>query len=176
MPDTLPDAPIIIRPLTLDDAPDVAAIYAHYVRETVVTFEETPPTVEETRARFAQRFAENHPAFAAVQTQPLGETKLLGYAYAATFRPRPAYRHTVEDTIYLRPDATGQGLGARLLEALIAECRARGFAQMLAMITGGVDASIRLHEKCGFTRNATLPGIGFKQGRWLDVLIYQRGI
>ena len=167
-------SPVTIRPLTLDDTSEVAAIYAHYVRNSVVTFEEVPPTSDETRTRFAQRFAENHPAFAAVETLASGRTRLLGYAYAATFRPRPAYRHTVEDTIYLHPDATGQGLGKRLLTALIAECQARGFAQMLAMITGGTDASIRLHESCGFTRNATLPGIGFKQDRWLDVLIYQR--
>jgi len=103
---------------------------------------------------------------------------VLGYAYAGMYRARAAYRHTVENTVYVAPDRLGQGLGTVLLRALAAECDRRGFAAMVAVIGGEAEnrASIRLHESCGFVRAGTLRRVGSKFGRWLDTVLMQRGL
>ena len=102
---------------------------------------------------------------------------LLGYAYAGAYRPRPAYRATVENSIYLAPAAQGLGIGSLLLDALIAECTKRGFRQMIAVIGDGTGASIgsrRLHEKAGFRLIGVAEKVGFKHGRWLDQMLMQK--
>lgn len=105
-----------------------------------------------------------------------GDT-VLGYAYASTYRPRAAYAHTVENSVYLRPDAIGHGLGQRLLSALIEACEARGLRQMVAVVGDSANtASIRLHEKLGFDRVGVLRNIGHKHGRWLDSVLLQRSL
>jgi phosphinothricin acetyltransferase len=100
---------------------------------------------------------------------------VLGYAYAGTYRPRAAYAHTVENSVYLRPDAVGQGIGRRLLAALIEACEARGLRQMIAVVGDSANAaSIRLHERLGFRRVGVLTHVGYKHGRWLDSVLLQR--
>jgi L-amino acid N-acyltransferase YncA len=102
---------------------------------------------------------------------------ILGYAYAGTYRPRAAYRDTVENSIYIRHDQIGQGIGARLLPALIARCEAIGLRQMIAVVgDSGNAASIRLHERCGFALIGTLRSVGYKHGRWLDSVLLQRSL
>ncbi len=100
---------------------------------------------------------------------------MVGYAYAAPYRLRPAYDYTVEDSIYVDRDALGRGVGRRLLERLVGDCAAAGYRQMLAVIgDSGNQASIALHEACGFTRVGLLPSVGFKLGRWVDSVLMQR--
>jgi phosphinothricin acetyltransferase len=152
------------------DVPAIAAIYAHHVRHGLASFELEPPTVAEMRQRFDAVVRAGYPYLAA----ELGG-RVVGYACANAFRTRPAYRFTVEDSIYLAPEARGAGLGRRLLERLIAECEARGYRQMLAVIGDSANAaSIELHRACGFDRMAVFNGIGFKFGRWVDTVIMQR--
>jgi len=100
-----------------------------------------------------------------------------GYAYAGTYRPRAAYRDTVENTIYLHPDAIGRGLGKRLLLSLIEACEARDYRQMIAVVGDSANLpSIRLHQSCGFRLVGTLDSVGFKLGRWLDSVFLQRSL
>lgn len=102
---------------------------------------------------------------------------IAGYAYASQYRPRPGYRYTVEDSIYLNPMLLGQGIGSKLLSALIAACEEKGLRQMIAVIGDGANsASIRLHEKFGFRLVGTLHSSGFKFGRWVDSVLMQRGL
>lgn len=153
-----------------EDDEAVQAIYAHYVRHSLATFEETVPTLEEmARRRCAIENAGNPFIVAKVGG------RVAGYAYAGPFRARSAYRYTLENSIYVAPDATGKGLGKALLEALIARCQAQGCRQMLAVI-GDSDnrASIRLHGKFGFERVGFLKSVGFKFDRWVDAVIMQR--
>jgi phosphinothricin acetyltransferase len=103
------------------------------------------------------------------------EGRVLGYAYAGPFRPRAAYRYTVEDSVYVAPDANGRGVGKALLAAVIAACEAMGLRQMVGVIgDSGNAASIGVHRACGFELKAVLPGLGFKFGRWVDVVWMQR--
>lgn len=161
--------------LTLRDATeaDVAAIqtiYAHHVLNGVATFEMTPPSVEEMLARFRGIRSQDMPYLVACR----GE-QLVGYCYVSTYRARPAYRYTVEDSIYLAPDQHGQGLGKLLLQALIARCETGPWRQMVAVISGeGSDASIALHQKLGFTTAGTLRSVGYKHERWIDTVMMQR--
>ena len=149
------------------DAAQICDIYNHYVRETVVTFEETPVL----EADMAQRIAD------ATARLPwlVWETEMgvVGYAYARPWRPRAAYRHSVESSIYLAPHATGRGLGSRLYTDLITELRHRG----LHCVIGGValpnPASVSLHEKLGFAKVAEFRQVGFKFERWIDVAYWE---
>jgi L-amino acid N-acyltransferase YncA len=157
----------MIRNCTPADAASLCGIYNHYVRETVITFEETPVL----EAEMAQRIAD----ITATLPWLVWETDagILGYAYARPWRPRAAYRHSVESTIYLAPHATGQGLGPTLYTALITEIRARN----LHCVIGGValpnPASVSLHEKLGFKKVAEFREVGFKLGRWIDVAYWE---
>lgn len=171
MPSPPPLTPTI-RPATGEDLAAVAAIYARHVRDGTASFELEPPSEEEMRRRHAELRARGYPYLVA---EAGGE--VLGYAYAGPYRPRLAYRDTVENSVYLRPEAAGRGLGTRLLDALIAACAARGFRQMVAVVGDSANlASIRLHERLGFRRVGVLRSVGYKHGRWLDTVLLQRAL
>jgi L-amino acid N-acyltransferase YncA len=160
---------MVIRPVTADDLGAVAAIFGHYVTSSVVTFEITPPTVgywRRARGDLARR------GLPFLVCERAGQ--VVGYAYAAPWRAKPAYRHTVESTIYLAPDHTGQGLGRRLLTALLTECAQAGAEQVIAVIAdSGIPASEALHRACGFTEVGRLRNVGRKHGRLIDTLLMQ---
>ncbi|HEX9965000.1 MAG TPA: arsinothricin resistance N-acetyltransferase ArsN1 family B [Allosphingosinicella sp.] len=157
------------RAATPDDAAAIADIYAPFVTGTAVSFEMEPPDAEAMRARIE--------AGGALYPWLVGEAvdgTLLGYAYAARFRQRPAYRFTVETSVYLRLDAGGKGLGRRLYEPLLAMLEGQGFTQAIAAITLPNEASVRLHERLGFERAGTYRQVGWKFGAWHDVGLWQR--
>jgi phosphinothricin acetyltransferase len=158
-----------LRPFARADVPAITAIYAHYVRTSVATFDTEPPDEAFMAEKFGHMADLGHPAVVAERAG-----RLVGYAYASTYRPRPAYRFTCEDTIYLAPDAVGQGIGAALLGEVIARAGAFGFRQMLAVIADEVGASVRLHEKLGFRVAGRFPALGFKFDRWIGVVHMQR--
>ena len=159
-----------IRPATPDDAGTIAAIYAHHVLHGTATFEELPPDAGELARRQAEIVGRGLPYLVAE-----AEGRLLGYAYAGPLRPRSAYRFSLEDSIYLDPAATGQGLGRRLLDRLIVDCTAAGARQMVAVIgDSGNAASIALHARAGFVHAGLLRSVGLKFGRWLDTVQMQR--
>lgn len=162
---------VLIRPFSPADVPALTRIYAHYVTDTVITFETEPPTEADMAARFAAVRDKGHPLLVAAR----GATP-VGYAYASTYRERAAYRFTCEDSIYLSPDAVGQGLGTRLLTRLVADARAAGLRQMLAVITPERANSIRLHEKHGFRFVGRYEALGYKFDRWLDIVHMQRAL
>ncbi|MEO5586217.1 MAG: N-acetyltransferase family protein [Novosphingobium sp.] len=165
------DGPII-TPATPADAAEIAAIYAHHVRYGVATFEIVPPEPCEIVLRIAKVVDAGHPWL--VARDAAGE--MVGYAYAGLFHPREAYRFTCEDSIYLRHDRIGQGLGAALLGALIAAAEASGFRQMIAQITSGEGGSITLHRRFGFVEAGRIAAVGRKHGRWLDITMMQRAL
>ncbi|MFD8013250.1 GNAT family N-acetyltransferase [Streptomyces sp. NPDC058955] len=168
---TTPDAPApLIRAATEADLDAVAAIYAHYVDHTVVTFDETPPPVSSWRTRLAELSARGLPFLVAEDAG-----RIAGYAYASPWRPKPAYRHSVENSVYLAPEETGRGLGGSLMEALVAACTAAGAHQMIAVIAdSGTAASLALHRRLGFTEAGRLRSVGLKHGRRLDTILLQR--
>ncbi len=160
----------VIRPAVPADLAAVTAINAHYVANTVITFEETPPTVADWQAKLADLTARGFPFLAA----DVGD-EVAGYAYAGPWRPKPAYRHTVEDSIYLAPGHSGRGLGGALLGALIDGATAAGLRRMIAVIAdAGDDRSIALHRRHGFTEAGRLTEVGFKLGRWVDTTLMER--
>jgi len=160
-----------IRAATPADLPAIVAIYSHNVRTGTASFEIDPPDLAEMTRRFQALQDAGMPYVVAE-----ADGKLLGYAYAGPHRARPAYRHTVEDSIYLDTAAQGRGVGTLLLEALIRECQARGFTQMVAVVGGGHSnpGSAKLHARCGFREVGVLEKVGYKFGRWLDCLLMQR--
>ena len=159
----------LIRPATAADAPALAAIYGHHVIHGVGTFEEAPPGVEETAARLAAVQARGLPYLVA---EAGGEVAAL--AYAGPFRLRAAYRYTVEDSVYVAPHRQGQGLGKAVLAEVIRACEARGLRQMVALIgDSGNAGSVGVHAALGFRHAGVMQGVGFKNGRWLDVVIMQ---
>lgn len=161
-----------IRPALSEDMGAVASIYAHYVRSTTVTFETEPPSAAAMAARWDEVRRLGAPYLVA---EVAGET--VGYAYAGSYRARPAYAHTLENSIYLSHRWTGQGIGRPLLERLVADCAERGFAQLVAVITGGDETpSVHLHRACGFTLAGCLTGVGRKFDRWLDTTLMQRAL
>jgi L-amino acid N-acyltransferase YncA len=161
---------MIIRGATAADATALAAIYGHHVVHGFGTFEETPPSAEEMVARMTAVTARGLPYLIA---EVDGAT--AGFAYAGPFRTRAAYRYTVEDSVYISPGRIGQGVGKALLSAVIAACEPLGLRQMVAMIGDTSNAgSIGVHRACGFTHAGVLGGVGFKAGRWVDVVLMQR--
>jgi phosphinothricin acetyltransferase len=160
----------LIRSSTDADLPAIAAIYAHHVRNGLASFEIDPPTVEEMARRRLEVLRRGLPYLVAGI-----DGIVAGYAYANLYRPRPAYRATLEDSIYIHPDYARRGLGRLLLAALIAECESQGYRQMIAVIgDSGNAASIGLHRAFGFEHAGTLRSVGFKFGRWLDTVLMQR--
>lgn len=165
--------PIRIRPAVEADLPAIQSIYAHYVRHSTATFELTPPDMEMLRERMRDVLSFSGAYLVAEQ-----EGAALGYAYGGRYRGREAYLHTVENSVYLRPEVTGRGVGKMLLLGLMDRCRENGFAEMVAVIGGGDEnrASVRLHEGVGFRHAGKLERVGFKFGRWLDTLLMQYGL
>ncbi len=157
-----------IRPLTVGDAEAVADIYAHYVKQTVVTFDTEAPTPQAMRQTLASLIDGGFPAYAC-----LSDGVLTGYCYAHPWKARAAYGRTLETTIYLHPSHTGQGLGRKLMCRLIDECRRRGYHALVACITVPNEASTHLHESLGFSRVSRFREVGCKFGRWLDVADYE---
>jgi L-amino acid N-acyltransferase YncA len=159
-----------IRPAIASDLPSVTEIYADAVRFGTATFELVPPDLAEMTRRFQALMDGGFPYFVAVL-----EGRVAGYAYAGPYRPRPAYRFAVENSVYLQPASHRRGIGRQLLQRLISECEARGFRQMIAVIGDSANAgSIGLHTKCGFQMIGTHPSVGLKFGRWLDTVTMQR--
>jgi L-amino acid N-acyltransferase YncA len=161
-----------LRPATAADLPAISAIYAHHVLNGLASFETDAPSLQEMTQRFETITGNGYPYLAAEI-----DGCMLGYAYASAYRPRLAYRYTVEDSIYVAPQAIGRGLGSALLARLVSECEARGYRQMLAVIGDSANrASIVLHERCGFTHSCVLNAVGFKFGRWVDTVVMQRAL
>lgn len=165
-------AGVVLRAARAADAAAIAAIYAPHVRDGTATFELTPPDAEEMATRMRSIGDAGHPWIVAER-----EARVVGYAYAGPYRLRPAYRYTTEDSIYLDAGATGQGIGRRLLGALVAACEARGDRQMIAVIgDAGNAASVGLHAAAGFAHVGVLRSAGRKFGRWIDVVLMQRAL
>ena len=159
-----------IRDCAVADIATVQSIYAYYVEHGVASFEEVPPDVHEMQRRLAVILGQELPFLVAVIDNVIG-----GYAYAAMYRQRSAYRYTVENAVYIDVERTGVGLGRALLSELIKRCAARGYRQMIAVIGDRAnDASIALHSALGFERVAELPSVGFKHSRWVDTIYMQR--
>ena len=158
-----------IRPTTAADLPAITGIYEHAVLHGTATFELIPPDLAEMTRRFATLMEGGYPYFTATLRGRVG-----GYAYAGAYRPRPAYRFTVENSVYLDPAIHRRGIGLQLMVRLIAESEARGYRQMIAVIGDSANAgSIGVHRKCGFDMIGTHPNVGFKFGRWLDTVMMQ---
>lgn len=166
----------IIAPATLADAAQIAAIYAHHVRSGTATFDIEPPDEAEIAARMDKVLSNGWPWLAARGAGGDRYGDVLGYAYAAQYNPRSGYRYACEDSIYLRHDMQGRGIGTALLAALIGACEACGFRQIIAGIGGGEPASVALHARAGFTQVARLRSIGRKHGQWLDVIYMQHSL
>jgi L-amino acid N-acyltransferase YncA len=161
-----------IRPTLAADLPAITEIYEQAVRFGTATFELIPPDLPEMTRRFQVLMEGGFPYFSATL-----EGDVIGYAYAGAYRPRPAYRFTVENSVYLQPSSHRRGVGLQLLQRLIAECEARGYRQMIAVIGDSANAgSIGVHTKCGFQMIGTHPNVGFKFGRWLDTVMMQRAL
>lgn len=159
-----------MRAAAAQDVPAIQAIYAHHVLKGLASFEEEPPSVEEMRRRFEDVVARRLPYLVA----HVGGV-MTGYGYCAPYRTRSAYRYALEDSIYVRPEAQGRGVGRALLAGLIGRSEALGYRQLIAVIGDSAHAaSIGLHEGQGFMRVGTLRSVGFKFGRWVDSVIMQR--
>ncbi len=161
---------LILRDARESDMPAVQAIYAHHVIHGTASFELEPPTLEQMLQRRADICANGLPYLIAER-----DGEVVGYAYATPYRPRPAYRFTVEDSVYVREGMAGFGIGHALLGAVIQHCTASGRRQMVAIIGNSENiASIRLHARLGFRQVGVFESVGFKHGRWLDTVIMQR--
>ncbi|MGC8527834.1 N-acetyltransferase family protein [Acidiphilium sp.] len=159
-----------IRPAAPEDLPACQAIYAHHVLEGTGTFDEVPPSLEALTARFREITGAGRAWVVAADA-----TGILGFAYFDQYRARSAYRFTAEDSVYVREDVRGQGVGKALVARLLDEARAAGFREMLAVIGDSENVgSIGVHASLGFQRVGTLRDVGFKFGRWIDVVIMQR--
>ena len=160
----------IIRDSTDADIPALAAIYQEAVRTGTASFELNPPSIEEFARRRATVLAGGFPYLTAeLDGVP------VGYSYAGTYRPRPGYRFTAENSVYVAPDLRGRGIGRALLPVLIQRCEDMGLRIIVAVIGDTQNkASIALHTACGFTHAGTLPGVGWKFGRWLDSVMMVR--
>lgn len=181
-----PDHGIVVRPADDDDAPRIADVFAGYVLASVATFVEDPPSVGTWLERLATAreqklpfvvadLPDGHPA------APRGGLRAAGFAWCAQFRPHAAYRYTVEDSVYIAPEATGAGLGGRLLGTLVDDLAQTGIRQVVAVIATLPDArhdtpSIVLHRRLGFEVVGRMPGVGYKQGQWVDTVLMQKDV
>jgi phosphinothricin acetyltransferase len=162
-----------IRVATTEDLVQVAEVYNYYVRNSVVTFDIEPLTLDDWQHKFDYINDLKLPFLVAIS--PGGQ--LLGFAYVAPWRQKAAYRRTVEDSIYLRPAAIGKRVGTKLLEKLMAESKAAGVKEIVAVISDkGAESSIALHERFGFKHQGHLGKVGFKFGRWLGTVLMQKSL
>jgi phosphinothricin acetyltransferase len=158
-----------IRPATEADLPVITAIYEQAVRFGTATFELEPPDLAEMTRRYRALSDGGFPYVVATL-----DGRVVGYAYAGPYRPRPAYRFTVENSVYLEPSTHRRGIGLKLLQRLIADCETRGFRQMIAVIGDSANAgSVGVHTRAGFSMIGTHQNVGFKFGRWLDTVMMQ---
>ena len=163
---------MIVRPSTEADAQALADIYGHHVLHGLASFEEVPPTAAEMAARRAAVVALGLPHLVAEE-----DGLVLGFAYAGPFRPRAAYRYTVEDSVYVSPDAIGKGVGRAVLTEVLKACEALGVRQVMAVIGDSANAaSIGLHAALGFEPAGVCKSVGFKHGRWVDTVWMQKSI
>ena len=161
-----------IRAATAADLPFITKIYEHAVCHGTATFELIPPDLAEMTRRFRALMDGGFPYFAAAL-----DGRVVGYAYAGAYRPRPAYRFTVENSVYLEPAIHRRGIGLQLMQHLIEACEARGYRQMIAVIGDSANTgSVGLHTRCGFQMIGTHPNVGLKFGRWLDTVMMQRSL
>ena len=168
----LSTAQVLVRAAAEPDLPAIQAIYAHHVLHGLATFEEVPPSVAEMAVRRAAVLKAGLPYLAAEF-----DGNVVGYAYATAYRPRPAYRFTIEDSIYVAHRMDGRGIGSALLQSLITRCEHGPWRQMLAVIGhSGNSSSIALHRRLGFESTGTLHAVGFKLGRWVDTVLMQRAL
>lgn len=159
-----------VRDANETDMEAVRAIYVHHVLHGLATFEEEPPTAGELNARRESVIGAGLPYLVAEC-----DGRILGYSYATVYRPRPAYRYTIEDSVYVAEGFGGRGIGGALLGELIERCETGAWRQMLAVIgNSGNDGSIALHRRLGFETVGTLRSVGFKLGRWVDTVLMQR--
>jgi phosphinothricin acetyltransferase len=164
-------ANVVLRTTGPRDIEAITAIYAETVLHGTASYEIEPPTEVEMARRWRELVAKAYPHIVATR-----DGAILGYAYAGPYRPRPAYRYSVEDSVYVAPTAQGSGVGRGLLAELIKLSEARGFRQMIAVIGGGTKhpASVGLHRALGFREIGVIEASGFKHGRWLDTVLMQR--
>lgn len=163
---------VIIRPSKAGDIGAIAEIYGYHVLNGLASFELLAPSVDEMAKRRADVIGRKFPYLVAEI-----DGRVVGYAYASPYRARPAYRHTLEDSVYVHKDTIGRGVGRSLLEALVEACEKAGCRQLIAIIGDSANTgSIRLHAACGFRRTGTLKAVGFKFGRWVDSVIMQRAV
>jgi L-amino acid N-acyltransferase YncA len=163
---------IVVRDASEADMAAVRDIYAHYVLHSLATFEETPPTLEDMLGRRRASVDLGLPYLVAATG-----AELLGFAYAAAYRARPAYRFTIEDSVYVADGLRGQGVGSALLGELIARCEGGPWRQMLAVVGDSANSgSIALHRRFGFELVGILQSVGFKHGRWVDTPLLQRSL
>lgn len=160
-----------VRDATAADAESIATIYRHHVLNSVATYDTEPPSTDSMRIKAAEVQAAGWP-FLVIER----DGEVAGYAYTTQIRPRPAYRYTAEDSIYIDHRHVGQRLGHQLLATLIERTAAAGFHQMIAVIGGAEPASVGLHGSLGFREVGRLSGVGFKFGRWLDNVYMQRAL
>jgi len=159
---------LVVRDAAADDAAALVRIYNHYIRETVITFEEDTIDAAEMERRIGDLVGADFPWLVAT-----ANGDVCGYAYAGTWRTRAAYRYSVEATVYLDPDRCGQGVGTRLYDELLERLAARGVHAIVGGIALPNPASVALHEKLGFRKVAHFEAVGFKFGRWVDVGYWQ---
>jgi phosphinothricin acetyltransferase len=168
----LQDRTMIIRDATEADVPEIQSIYAHHVLTGTGTFEEEPPSVEEVLVRYRRVVEHGWRWLVAAD-----ESGVLGYGYYSQFRERTAYRYCVEDSVYVRENVRGQGVGKALVQSLIEICTAAGMRQMIAVIGDSENVgSIGVHASLGFQKVGTLHASGIKFGRWLDSVYMQRAL
>ena len=161
---------LTIRPSEDRDVPAITAIYGHHVLHGTGTFETTPPTEEDMAARRTDVLGKRLPYLVAEE-----DGKLLGFAYCQWFKPRPAYRFSAEDSIYMHPDAAGRGLGKQLLAELTKQAEAAGIRKLIAVIGDSANAgSVGVHRACGFTPAGTIHSCGWKFDRWLDIVLMEK--
>ncbi|MGJ0119330.1 N-acetyltransferase family protein [Williamsia sp. MIQD14] len=165
---------VTVRTARAADCPQIAEIYRHYVENSVITFDYESPTIDDWEGRVAAITARGRPFIVAVESDDTGADTVLGYAYLGEFRTKQAYDWTSEDSIYLRPDATGRRLGSTLLEALLTDLDPSSVRRVVAVISIiSSDVSIRLHRRFGFVQTGVLQSIGHKHGRWIDCAVLQ---
>ena len=161
-----------IRPSRDHDLSGITSIYAHHVLSGTGTFETVPPTLEDMTARRSEVLAKSLPFLVAEE-----RGQVLGYAYCQWFKPRPAYRFSAEDSIYLHPDASGKGLGRELLALLCAQAEAAGLRKLIAVIGDSANAaSVGVHRSLGFEQVGVLKSCGWKFGKWLDVVLMEKSL
>jgi phosphinothricin acetyltransferase len=172
LPTPVPTSPsLLLRDSDALDVPAIQAIYAHHVLHGTASFELEPPSLRQMQQRRQDVLAHGLPYLVVERG---GE--VMGYAYATPYRPRPAYRFTVEDSVYVREGCAGQGIGSMLLAGLIERCAAGGWRQMIAVAGDASPASVALHERQGFTLTGILRDVGFKFGAWRHTALLQRAL